>query len=121
MKARSFKYSTLNIHPIHAQASRLTAQAPRLGNRYKPCSKSVHQKKISRVEATAEKAGKSTEEASVASPSICETARTVMDLVNHGTLSTVCGDGGPLGTYVTFVLDREVLQAPLNYKCGFKT
>ncbi|PSC71188.1 glutamyl-tRNA reductase-binding chloroplastic [Micractinium conductrix] len=38
-------------------------------------------------------------------PSAAETARTVVDLVAHGTLCTVGEDGIPLGTYVTYVLD----------------
>lgn len=38
-------------------------------------------------------------------PSSAETARTVVDIVHHGTLSTVSDTGLPLGTYVTYVLD----------------
>jgi len=40
-------------------------------------------------------------------PSAAETARTVVDLVAHGTLCTVGEDGIPLGTYVSYVLDSE--------------
>lgn len=38
-------------------------------------------------------------------PSSAETARTIVDLVAHGALSTVGDDGIPLGTYVSYVLD----------------
>lgn len=41
-------------------------------------------------------------------PSSAETARTIVDLVAHGTLCTVGEDGVPLGTYVSYVLDAEV-------------
>jgi len=40
-------------------------------------------------------------------PSSAETARTIVDLVAHGTLCTSNEDGLPLGTYVTYVLDSE--------------
>lgn len=39
-------------------------------------------------------------------PSSAETARTIVDLAAHGTLSTMTEDGLPLGTYVTYVLDQ---------------
>lgn len=39
-------------------------------------------------------------------PSAAETARTIVDLVAHGTLCTVGDDGVPLGTYVSYVLDE---------------
>lgn len=42
-----------------------------------------------------------------ATPTAAETARTVVDLVAHGTLCTVGEDGIPLGTYVSYVLDSE--------------
>jgi Pyridoxamine 5'-phosphate oxidase len=37
-------------------------------------------------------------------PTSAETARTITELVNHGTLATVCEDGMPLGTYIAYVL-----------------
>ena len=40
-------------------------------------------------------------------PTPAETARTVVDLVAHGTLCTIGDDGIPLGTYVSYVLDSE--------------
>lgn len=40
-------------------------------------------------------------------PTAGETARTVVDLVAHGTLCTVGEDGIPLGTYVSYVLDTQ--------------
>ena len=40
-------------------------------------------------------------------PTAAETARTVVDLVAHGTLCTIGDDGIPLGTYVSYVLDQE--------------
>ena len=43
-----------------------------------------------------------------ATPSIGETAKTVVSTVHHGTLSTLTQDGTPLGTYVAYVLDSEV-------------
>jgi hypothetical protein len=43
---------------------------------------------------------------SSAAPSAAETARTIVDLVAHGTLCTVGEDGIPLGTYVSYVLDE---------------
>lgn len=41
-----------------------------------------------------------------APPSSSETARTVVDLVAHGTLCTTGEDGTPLGTYASYVLDE---------------
>ena len=49
-------------------------------------------------------AGNGSAAASVA-PSAAETARTIVDLVAHGTLCTLSPDGVPLGTYVSYVLD----------------
>jgi putative heme iron utilization protein len=40
-------------------------------------------------------------------PSSAETARTIVDLVAHGTLCTAGDEGIPLGTYVSYVLDGE--------------
>lgn len=40
-----------------------------------------------------------------AMPTDAETARTIVDLVAHGTLCTISEDGIPLGTYVSYVLD----------------
>lgn len=42
-----------------------------------------------------------------AKPSPAETARTIVDLVAHGTLCTSGDEGIPLGTYVSYVLDGE--------------
>ena len=42
---------------------------------------------------------------SKAEPSSAETARSILELVSHGTLSTLGEDGVPLGTYASFVLD----------------
>ena len=39
-------------------------------------------------------------------PSAAETARTIVDLVAHGTLCTLAEDGVPLGTYASYVLDE---------------
>jgi len=39
-------------------------------------------------------------------PTAAETARTIVDLVAHGTLCTSTEDGVPLGTYVSYVLDQ---------------
>lgn len=40
-------------------------------------------------------------------PSAAETARTVLDIVAHGTLATIDDDGNPLGTYASYVLDTK--------------
>ena len=40
-------------------------------------------------------------------PSAAETARTIVDLVAHGTLCTLGEDGVPLGTYASYVLDQD--------------
>ena len=40
-------------------------------------------------------------------PSSAETARTIVDIVAHGALSTVGEDGVPLGTYASYILDGE--------------
>eukprot|EP01025_Chloroclados_australasicus_P022419 TRINITY_DN2311_c0_g1_i1.p1 TRINITY_DN2311_c0_g1~~TRINITY_DN2311_c0_g1_i1.p1 ORF type:complete len:310 (+),score=27.01 TRINITY_DN2311_c0_g1_i1:99-1028(+) len=42
-------------------------------------------------------------------PSKAEVARTVVQIENHGTLSSCCQDGVPLGTYVQYVLDHQGL------------
>jgi len=42
------------------------------------------------------------------SPSMAETAKTIVSTVNHGTLSTLSEDGTPLGTYVAYILDKQV-------------
>ncbi|KAL4857189.1 Glutamyl-tRNA reductase-binding protein [Chlorella vulgaris] len=44
--------------------------------------------------------------ATVSTPTAAETARTIVDLVAHGTLCTIGDDGIPLGTYVSYVLDE---------------
>ena len=44
---------------------------------------------------------------SPAKPSSAETARTVVDIVSHGTLCTLSEDGAPLGTYASYVLDER--------------
>ncbi len=38
-------------------------------------------------------------------PSSAQTAKTIVDIVAHGTLCTVGEDGVPLGTYTNYVLD----------------
>ena len=48
-----------------------------------------------------------TESATSAIPTSAETARTIVDIVAHGALSTVGADGVPLGTYASYVLDGE--------------
>ena len=48
-----------------------------------------------------------TESATSAIPTSAETARTIVDIVAHGALSTVGADGVPLGTYASYVLDSE--------------
>ena len=47
------------------------------------------------------------ESAVSAIPTSAETARTIVDIVAHGALSTVGADGVPLGTYASYVLDSE--------------
>ena len=47
------------------------------------------------------------ESAVSAIPTSAETARTIVDIVAHGALSTVGADGVPLGTYASYVLDGE--------------
>eukprot|EP01023_Acetabularia_acetabulum_P066646 TRINITY_DN9029_c0_g1_i3.p1 TRINITY_DN9029_c0_g1~~TRINITY_DN9029_c0_g1_i3.p1 ORF type:complete len:310 (+),score=47.70 TRINITY_DN9029_c0_g1_i3:34-963(+) len=42
-------------------------------------------------------------------PSSAEVARTVVQIENHGTLSSHSQDGTPLGTYVQYVLDQQGL------------
>lgn len=62
-----------------------------------------------RINATAERSSSRAEESdAVERPDIAETGKTVVELVSHGTLSTVSDGGFPLGTYVTYVLDKEV-------------
>lgn len=39
-------------------------------------------------------------------PTAAETARTIVDLVAHGTICTIGDDGIPLGTYASYVLDQ---------------
>ena len=56
------------------------------------------------VGAAAEGSANFTNEATVR-PKSAETARTIVEVVSHGTLSTVGEDGTPLGTYSSFVLD----------------
>jgi hypothetical protein len=53
--------------------------------------------------------------AAASCPSPAETARTLMDLASEGTLSAVCADGLPIGTPVSFVLEKDgtpLLQVP---------
>ena len=38
-------------------------------------------------------------------PTSAETAKTIVDIVAHGTLCTVGDDGIPLGTYTSYILD----------------
>ena len=40
-------------------------------------------------------------------PQSAETARTIVDIVAHGTLSTLSEEGLPLGTYCNYVLDDQ--------------
>lgn len=40
-------------------------------------------------------------------PRSADTARTIVDIVAHGTLCTVTEDGLPLGTYCNYVLDDQ--------------
>ena len=40
-------------------------------------------------------------------PTSAETARTIVDIVAHGALSTVGVEGIPLGTYASYILDGE--------------
>lgn len=49
-------------------------------------------------------------------PSIAETAKTIVSTVNHGTLSTLSEDGTPLGTFVEYVLDKKVIQLEIQNK-----
>eukprot|EP00884_Botryococcus_braunii_P008258 jgi/Botrbrau1/17433/Bobra.0054s0025.1 len=49
-------------------------------------------------------------------PTSAETARTITELVNHGTLATVCEDGMPLGTYIAYVLHDEDGQPILRLR-----
>ncbi len=44
-----------------------------------------------------------------AKPSSAETARTIISIMSHGTLSTLSEDGAPLGTYASYVLDERGL------------
>jgi hypothetical protein len=44
-----------------------------------------------------------------AKPSSAETARTIVSIMSHGTLSTLSEDGAPLGTYASYVLDERGL------------
>lgn len=52
--------------------------------------------------------GASSSDSGRTAPSSAETARTIVDLVAHGTLCTLGEDGVPLGTYVSYVLDASV-------------
>ena len=40
-------------------------------------------------------------------PSPAETARTIVSIVNEGTLSTLSKEGSPVGTPVSYRLDKE--------------
>ena len=40
-------------------------------------------------------------------PSSADTAKTIVDIVAHGTLCTIGEDGVPLGTYSNYVLDER--------------
>lgn len=51
--------------------------------------------------------GASSSDSGRTAPSSAETARTIVDLVAHGTLCTLGEDGVPLGTYVSYVLDAS--------------
>ena len=74
----------------------------RLGKGHRHPSQS--RKQCLRMGAAAEGSAKFTNEATVR-PKSAETARTIVEVVSHGTLSTVGEDGTPLGTYSSFVLD----------------
>ncbi len=76
--------------------------AHRLGLGHRHPSQS--RKQCVRGGAAAEGSANFTNEATVR-PKSAETARTIVEVVSHGTLSTVGEDGTPLGTYSSFVLD----------------
>ena len=52
-------------------------------------------------------AATSTQEQDPTAPNAAETARTVLDLSDSGTLCTTQQDGMPLGTYTSYVLDQQ--------------
>jgi hypothetical protein len=95
-------------------AAKFTLQAPQLGEKLAVNAKGTNSFEHSQSIISCAAAGTNgtngsptaVAEAST-SPSAAETARTVVDLVAHGTLCTVGDDGIPLGTYVSYVLDAE--------------
>jgi hypothetical protein len=95
-------------------AAKFNLQTPQLGHKLAADSKSANSLEHSQSIITCGAAGSNGTNGStaavaeaVASPSAAETARTVVDLVAHGTLCTIGEDGIPLGTYVSYVLDSE--------------
>ena len=57
-----------------------------------------------RVQAAPQRSDISTRQAAH-KPTSAETAKTIVDIVAHGTLCTVGEDGVPLGTYTSYILD----------------
>jgi hypothetical protein len=78
-------------------ASRVRAHPAQLPARRK-------QRKEHTVAAAPERSDISTRQA-LHKPSSAQTAKTIVDIVAHGTLCTVGEDGVPLGTYTNYVLD----------------
>ncbi|KAH7622366.1 putative Glutamyl-tRNA reductase-binding protein, chloroplastic [Nannochloris sp. 'desiccata'] len=95
-------------------ATKFTLQAPHLGYKLAVDAKGTNSLEYSQSIISCAAAGTNGTNGSTTavaeagtSPSAAETARTVVDLVAHGTLCTVGEDGIPLGTYVSYVLDAE--------------
>ena len=79
------------------RASRLRAHPAQLPARRKRCKQHT-------VAAAPERSDISTRQA-LHKPSSAQTAKTIVDIVAHGTLCTIGEAGVPLGTYTNYVLD----------------
>ena len=79
------------------QAHRGPSQLVQTPFRHKRCSHRV-------VSAAPERSDISTRQVAH-KPSSAETAKTIVDIVAHGTLCTIGEDGIPLGTYTNYILD----------------
>lgn len=88
--------------PAPCLQQRLPSSEAQLGRAHPP-AKHKRRKQYT-VAAAPERSDISTRQA-LHKPSSAQTAKTIVDIVAHGTLCTVGEDGVPLGTYTNYVLD----------------
>lgn len=101
--------STRNAVPLRVHLN--TPTSPHnLWTASQRCTAAVSSKGASSSSSAAVSSGSSSKSSNSSNgashPSSAETARTIVDLVAHGTLCTISDDGIPLGTYVSYVLDE---------------